>query len=160
MLKVNCWPNCDLQLSSVPETEITDSSCKWLLLHRAKAQRYYKKSKFKLGFKGLQCVRLVTFIRSSLKLKILWAKYGFQLQRACLELLSFFVCSYVLCLLLSALLSFIQFVPNTRTSHSLLASAQIGIVLSVPVHLKRSHQAAKVDVHEVGNVFEKAATEG
>lgn len=60
---------------------------------------------------------------------------------------------------LSALLSSIQFVPNTRTSHSLLASAQIGIVLSVPVHLERSHQAAKVDVHEVGNVFEKAATE-
>lgn len=44
---------------------------------------------------------------------------------------------------------------NTRVSHSLLGSRQVGIVLSVPVHLEGSHQAAKAHVHKVSYVSQE-----
>lgn len=40
-----------------------------------------------------------------------------------------------------------------------MASRQVGIVLSIPVHVERSHQAAKIDVQKVGNVSKETATE-
>jgi len=44
---------------------------------------------------------------------------------------------------------------NTRVSHSLLGSRKVRIVLSVPVHLEGSNQAAKAHVHKVCNISEE-----
>ena len=39
-----------------------------------------------------------------------------------------------------------------------MASRQVGVVLSIPVHVERSHQAAKIDVQKVGDVSKDTAT--
>lgn len=44
-------------------------------------------------------------------------------------------------------------------SHSLLRSRQVGIILSVPVHLEGSNQAAKAHVHKVSDVSEETTAE-
>ena len=45
-------------------------------------------------------------------------------------------------------------------SHSLLGFHQVGIILSVPVHLEGSNQATKAYVHKVSNVSEETTAAG
>ena len=47
----------------------------------------------------------------------------------------------------------------SKLSYSFLRPVEISIILSVPVHLQRTSEPAKIDVHKIGNVSKETTAE-